>query len=64
MWDLFSDGGHSLWVTAATGGSYLITNKRDVLSVRYQTFSTKQTAISASQTLALLSTGGAYFARA
>lgn len=63
-WVLFSDASHTLrarWVTATTGHCYLITNKRDVPSVRYQTFPAKQTAISASQTLALLSTGGAYF---
>ncbi len=63
-WVLFSNASHTSctqWVTATTGHCYLITNKRDVPSVRFQKFPAKQTAISASQTLALLSTGGAYF---
>lgn len=42
-------------VAATTAQPYLITNKRVVPSVRYQAFSTKQTVIPASQTLALLS---------
>lgn len=53
----------SAWVTATTGQPYLITNKRVAPSVRYRTFSTKQTAIPATQTLALLSIGGTYFFR-
>ncbi len=60
----FSNASHTSctqWVTATTGHCYLITNKRDVPSVRFQKFPAKQTAISASQTLALLSTGGADF---
>ncbi len=63
-WVLFSNASHTScmqWVTATTGHCYLITNKRDVPSVRFQKFPAKQTAISASQTLALLSTGGADF---
>lgn len=47
-------------VAATTAQPYLITNKRVVPSVRYQAFSTKQTVIPASQTLALLSLPGTW----
>lgn len=46
--NLFSIACHNPRVMATTGQPDLITNKRDVPSVRYLTFSTKQTAISAS----------------